>query len=126
MIYGMVNVTLINAFVVYAHNMRKQQTDIKLKRSQFVLNIARQLVTPFAAQRYIFPTLSKNIKKAIILCGFATDFHESIARNTEGYIAMSRKRGRCHLCDNRRDVEPSLLANHVPCMQEPYKYDYCI
>ena len=77
MFYGVVNVALVNAFVVYAHSMRKQQRHMKLKRKEFLLNIARHLVTLFAAQRYKFPRLSRKIKEAIILCGFALDSHES-------------------------------------------------
>ena len=38
MFYGAVNVALVNAFVVYAHNMRKQQRHMKLKRKEFLLS----------------------------------------------------------------------------------------
>ena len=77
MFSGVVNVALVNTFVVYPHTMRKQQRHMKLKRKEFLLNIARHLVTLFAAQRYQFPRLSRKIKEAIILCGFALDSHES-------------------------------------------------
>ena len=39
MFYGVVNVALVNAFVVYAHNMHKQQRHMKLKRKEFLLSI---------------------------------------------------------------------------------------
>ena len=101
MLYGVVNVTLVNAFVVYAHNKHKQQRRMKLKRKEFLLSFARHLVTSFAAQRYKFPRLSRKIKEAIILGWFAPDSHESTVQNTEDedYRAMAGKRGRCHLCN---------------------------
>ena len=61
MFCGMTNVALVNAYVVYAHNMRKQQPHMKLKRKEFLLSIARHLVTTFVTQRYKGPTLSTKI-----------------------------------------------------------------
>ena len=87
--------------------MRKQQTHIKLKRKEFLLSIARHLVTPFATQRYKFCTLSINIKEAIILCEFALYFHGSTLRNIENYSDTLKKRGPCHLCDKERNLKPS-------------------
>ena len=60
--YGIVNDALVNAFVVYAHKMRKQQPHMKLKRREFLLSIAQHLVSAFATQRYKFLTLSTKIK----------------------------------------------------------------
>ena len=40
MFYGVVNVVFVNTFVVYAHNMRKQQRHMKLKCKEFLLSIA--------------------------------------------------------------------------------------
>ena len=79
--------------------MRKQQSHMKLKRKEFLLSIERHLVTAFATQRYKFPALPTQIKKAIILCGFVPDSNKNTARNAEDYSAISRKIGRCHLCD---------------------------
>ena len=112
MFYGVAKVALVNAFVLYAQNMRKQQRHMKLKRKEFLLSIARHLVTPFAAQRYKFPRLTRKIKEAIILCGFALDSHESIVQNTEdeGYRAMAGKRRRCYLCDRRKDVKTQFVC----------------
>ena len=91
MFYEVVNVSFVNAFAVYAHNMCKQQRHMKPKRKEFLFSIARHLVTPFAAQRYKSPKLSRKIKEAVILCGFAPDSHESTVQNTEdeNYSAMA-------------------------------------
>ena len=112
MFYGVVNVAFVNAFVVYAHNMRKPQRHMKLKCKKFLLSIAPILVTPFAAQRYKSPKLSRKIKEAIILCGFAPDSYESTVQNTEDedYRAMAGKRGRCHLCDRGKDVKTQFVC----------------
>ena len=110
MFYGMVNIASVNAFVIYAYNMRKQQPHMKLKRKEFLFSIARHLVTVFATQRYKFLTLSTKIKDVLILRGFALDSNKSTARNTEDYSAMLRKRGRCHLCDRGRDVKTQFVC----------------
>ena len=77
MFQGMVNIALVNAFVVYVHNMRKQQTHMNLKRKEFLLSIARHLVTPFAScytEVEIFYTVKKNPKSynlELICTGFS-------------------------------------------------------
>ena len=106
----MVNLALVNAFVINAYNMRKQQPHMKLRRKEFLLSIARYLVTVFTTQRFKFLTLSTKIKDVLILRGFALDSNKSTARNTEDYSAMSRKRGRCHLCDRKRDVKTQFVC----------------
>ena len=44
--YGMLNIAAVNALVICAHNMRKDQPEKKIKREDFLLRIARDLVTP--------------------------------------------------------------------------------
>ena len=92
--------------------MRKQQRHMKRKRKEFLLSIARHLLTLFAAQRNKFPRFSRKIKEAIILCGFAPNSHESTVQNTEDedYRAMAGKRGRCHLCDRGKDVKTQFVC----------------
>jgi hypothetical protein len=70
MFYGMINIAAVNALVIYiyAHNMRKDQPEKKIKRKDFLLRISHDLVTPFVTQRYKLPTLHRNIKTAIALC----------------------------------------------------------
>ena len=110
MFYEMVNVALVNGFVSCVHNMRKQQTHMKLKRKEFLLSFARHLVAPFSSQRYKFPTLSRKIKEAIILCGFAPDSDKSTVPNTKDYSAILRKRGRCHLWDRGSEVKSQFVC----------------
>jgi hypothetical protein len=45
--YGMISIAAVNALVIYAHNMRKDQPEKKIKRKSFLLRIAHNLVTPF-------------------------------------------------------------------------------
>jgi len=45
MFYGMINIAAVNALVMYANNMRKDQSEKKIKRKYFLLRIAHGLVT---------------------------------------------------------------------------------
>jgi hypothetical protein len=49
-VYGMINIAVVNALVIYAHNMRKDQPEKKIKRKGFLLRNAHDLVTPFVTQ----------------------------------------------------------------------------
>jgi len=51
MFYGMINIAAVNALVIYAQNTRKDQPEKKIKRKDFLLRIAHDLVTPFVTQR---------------------------------------------------------------------------
>ena len=59
----MINVALVNEYVVYAHNMSKQQPHMKLKRKEFLHSIARHLVTAFVTQIYNVPRRQQKSKK---------------------------------------------------------------
>jgi hypothetical protein len=50
MFYGMISIAVVNALVIYAHNMCKDQPEKKIKRKDFLLGIAHDLVTPFVTQ----------------------------------------------------------------------------
>ena len=45
MFYGMLNTAAVNALVIYANNMRKDQPEKKIKRKYFLLRTAHDLVT---------------------------------------------------------------------------------
>ena len=105
MFCGMVNIATANALVIYAHNMRKDQREKKIKRKDFLLRIANYLVTPSVTQRYKLSTLSSNIKTTIVICRFVSDSEENTMQDSEDYEAISRKRGRCHVCSRSRDVK---------------------
>jgi len=49
--YGMINIAEVNALVIYAHKVHKDQPEKKIKRKDFLLRIAQDLVTPFVTQR---------------------------------------------------------------------------
>jgi hypothetical protein len=64
MFYDMINIAAVNALVIYANNMRKDQPDKKIKRKYFLLKIAHDLVTQFITQRHNLSALPRNIKTA--------------------------------------------------------------
>jgi len=110
MFYGMINIAAVNALVIYANNMRKDQPEKKIKRKYFLLRIAHDLVTPFVTQRYKLSTLPRNIKTAIVLCGFVSDSEENAMQDPEDYEAISSKRRRCHVCSSSRDVKTQFVC----------------
>jgi hypothetical protein len=67
-------------------------------------------VTPFVTQRYKLPTLLKNIKTAIVFCGFVSDSEENTMQDPEDYEAISRKRGLCHICSRSTDVKTQFVC----------------
>jgi hypothetical protein len=67
MFYGMINFAAINALVIYAHNMHRDQPEKKIKRKDFLL--------------------PRNIKTAIVMCGFVSDSEENSMQDPEDYEA---------------------------------------
>jgi hypothetical protein len=110
MFYGMINIAAVNALVIYAHNMHKDQPEKKIKRKDFLLRITHDLVKPFVTQRYKLPTLSRNIRAATVMCGFVSDSEENTMQDPEDYEAISRKRGGCHVCSRSRDVKTQFVC----------------
>jgi len=110
MFYGMINIAVVNVLVIYAHNMRKDQPEKKTKRKDILLRIAHDLVTPFVTQRYKLSSLPKNIKTAIVMCGFVSDSEEDTMHDPEDYEAISRKRGCRHVCSRSRDVKTQFVC----------------
>jgi hypothetical protein len=119
MFCGMINIAAVNALVIYAHNMRKDRPEKKIKRKDFLLRIAHNLVTPFVTQRYKLHTLPRNIKTAIIMRGFVSDSEENTMQGPEDYEAISRKRGRSHVCSRSRDVKTQFVCKG--CGHDVYK-----
>jgi hypothetical protein len=97
MFYCMINIAAVNALVIYAHNMHKDQPEKKIKRKDFLLRTAHDMVKPFVTQRYKLPALPRNIKTATVVCGFVSDSEENAMQDPEDHEAISRKRGRCHI-----------------------------
>ena len=97
--YCMINIAAVNALVIYTHNMRKVQPEKKIKRKDFLLRTAHDLVAPFLTQGYKLSSLPRNIKTAIVTCGLVSDSGENTMQDPEDYEAISRKRERCHISD---------------------------
>ena len=74
------------------------------------LRTAHDLVIPFVTKRYKLSSLPRNIKTAIIMCGFVSDSEENTMQDPEDYEAISRKRGRCHVCSRSRDVKRQFVC----------------
>jgi hypothetical protein len=108
--YGMINIAAENALVIYTHNMRKDQPEKKIKRNDFLLRIAHDLVTSFVTQRYKLSTLTRHIKTATVMCGFVSDSEENTMQDPEDYEVTSRKRGRCHVWNRSRDVKTQFVC----------------
>jgi hypothetical protein len=114
----MINTAAVNALVVYANSMCKDQPERKIKRKDILLRIAHDLVTKFVTQRYKLPTLPRNIKTAIVMCGFVSDSEENTMQDPEDYEAISRKRGRCHVCSRSGAVKTQFVftvCGHYVC-----------
>jgi len=123
MFYDMINTAAVNALVIYAHNMRKDQPEKKEKRKDFLLRIAHDLVTPFVTQRYKLSSLPKNIKPTIVMCGFVSNSEENSMQDLEDYEAISRKRGRRHVCSRSRDAKTQFACKG--CGHYIVTYDTC-
>jgi len=47
------------------------------------------------------------------MCGFVSDSEENTMEDPEDYEAISRKRGRRHVCSRSRDVKTQFVAKDV-------------
>jgi hypothetical protein len=91
------------------HTTSKDQPEEKIKRKDFLLRIAHDLVTPFVTQRYKLSTLLRSIKTAIVMCVFVSDSEENFVQDSEDYEAISRKQGSCHVCSSSRDEKKQFV-----------------
>jgi len=108
--YGMISIAAVNALVIYARNMRKDQPEKKIKRKNILLRISHDLVTPFVTKRYKLSSLFRNIKTTIVMCRFVSNSEEDTMQDPEDYEAISRKRGRRHVCSRSRDVKTQFVC----------------
>jgi hypothetical protein len=44
------------------------------------------------------------------MCGFVSDSEENTMQDSEDYDAISRNRGRCHVCSRSRDVSTQFVC----------------
>jgi len=65
--YNMINIASINAYVIYLHNFRKNNTSGSkpLSRFQFMIRLQEQLCEDWMRSRLSIPTLPTNLKKHI-------------------------------------------------------------
>jgi hypothetical protein len=87
MFYGMINIAAVNALVIYANNMSKDHPEKKIRRKYFMLRIAHDLVIQFVT-RHKLSTLPRNIKTAIVMCGFVSDSEENTIQDPEDYAVI--------------------------------------
>jgi hypothetical protein len=107
--YDMINNVAVNALVIYANNMRKDQPEKKIEKKYVLLRITHDLVTPFVTQ-YKLSTLPRNIKIAIVMCGFVSDSEENTTKDPEDYKVISRKQRHSHVCHRSRDVKTHFVC----------------
>lgn len=62
--YGMLNITMVNAYVIYCHNTIKNNSK-PCSRREFVKQMSYELMEPFLKQRIEVPTLSRYLKEMI-------------------------------------------------------------
>ncbi|XP_022207389.2 uncharacterized protein LOC111064037 [Nilaparvata lugens] len=62
--YGMVNSTLVNAYVIYVHNTVKEKKK-PINRREFAKQVCEELTKPHLQNRIEVPTLRKNLKTNI-------------------------------------------------------------
>jgi len=67
-------------------------------------------VTPFVTKRYKLASLPRNIRTATVMCGFVSNSEENNMQDPEDYEAISRKRGRLHICSSSRDVKTQFVC----------------
>jgi len=58
------------------------------RRKYLLLRIAHELFTQFVIQLYKLSTLPRNIKTAIVMCGFVSDSEENTVHDPEDYEAI--------------------------------------
>jgi len=88
-------------------------------------------VTQSVTQRHKVSTLPRNIKTAMVMCGFVSDLEENTMPDLEDYEVIPRKRRRCHVCSRSRDVKIQFVCKgcgHYVCkdyMSMIVTYDTC-
>ena len=102
MFYGMINIAVVNALVIYAHNMRKAEPENCTWSGDTICKTT--IHTCFT---------NWERQTAIVMCGFVSDSEENTMEDPEDYEAISRKRGRRHVCSRSRDVKTQFVAKDV-------------
>lgn len=95
--YGILNITFVNSYVIYCHNMLSKQ-EKPLNRREYMKMLSTQLSEPWMKERLVAPTLPKRVRDNIenILQKPA----EQNSRNEEEPPA--KKRRYCALCTNKK------------------------
>lgn len=93
--FGILNITFVNSYVIYTHNMLHRNQKPKNRR-QYLKDLHESLVVPFLRDRHEKPTLQTSIKESI----------ENIIPNPQEGIDNAdkgpKKRRICHFCPSSK------------------------
>lgn len=64
MFYGILNITFVNSYVIYCHNMLSKN-EKPLNRREFMKKLSIELTTPWMTQRLEAPTLPRHVRSNI-------------------------------------------------------------
>lgn len=119
--YDIINISLINAYIVYNCNQQRLNPNFKCKRKVFLKEVAKQLIAPEARRRFACPQTSRKNKTIIQLCGFVgPDVPGAAAQQVPGAAVPQvpgaaapggNKRGRCSMCDRKKDTKTNCVCS---------------
>lgn len=107
--YGMLNMSFVNSYIIYCHNMVKKNQK-PLNRKDFMKKLSTELTAPWMQRRLEAPTLQKNLRNNItnILKTTPQTLRETLSDEPEpkkrrycGYCSYKKKRmtkTQCYKC----------------------------
>lgn len=117
--YNMLNLSIINSYVIYLYNNVRNRTS-KLNRRDFAMKIGDQLVEPWLKQRLQIVTLRRNIKNMIQdILGIVSDAEAPTP-------STSNVRKICYLCPlkaRRMSKHRCIKCKNAIC--GPHNVDMC-
>ena len=99
-LYGIVDSSAVNAFVIFTHNTPGFGENRKDKRQKFFIELSKSLAIPQAERKLITPQTLQAVKQIICNCGILTEECTSV-QNINQYRISGRKR--CFLCPRSKD-----------------------
>lgn len=90
--YNMLNIAVINAFVIYVHNYYRTKNDKPLSRQRFMIKLHEDLCADWQRQRLSEPKLSRELRNSIIKV-LGIENPRAVVENLKG------RRTYCSFCD---------------------------
>ncbi|UYV83356.1 hypothetical protein LAZ67_23000748 [Cordylochernes scorpioides] len=115
--FGMVDSAAYNSLVLYSSVNKVWASEKSNRRSNFIKELAIELITPHAKHRYSIPQTPKAIRNMIELCGLVEIMMPS--------QSTSQKRARCYLCPRSNDTKYKIMCSkckNVVCPNHSFVY----